>query len=198
METRTRVTGNGSLTANHVGTNTSHREGYKMESAIRWFLGQFNVNLIDAVTAFKDRRVMCPVTVWWLRPTWATAEALRIFPFLDNDATIGGLFRQLPQYIAATQDVVIECEGEKVEWCRVFQEVLPNWSSCCRLLWLFVDVRILSHSSQTSFHSVMGRRNQNLKTRRKLRSEANSKKFGLSHSVTNKEYIGQKYWVYGR
>ena len=125
-------------------------------------------------------------------------EALRIFPFFDNDATIGGLFRQLPQYIAATQDVVIECEGEKVEWCRVFQEVLPKWSSCCRLLWLFVDVRILSHSSQTSFHSVMGRRNQNLKTRRKLRSEANSKNFALSHSVTNKEYIGQKYWVYGR
>ena len=55
--------GNGSLTANHVGPNTSHREGYKMESAIRWFLGKFNVNLIDAVTAFKDRRVMCPVTI---------------------------------------------------------------------------------------------------------------------------------------
>ena len=81
---------------------------------------------------------MCPVTVWWLRPTRATVEALWIFPFLDNDATIGGLFRELPRYIAATQDVVIECGGKKVEWWRVHEKGLPNWSSCCALLWLFV------------------------------------------------------------
>ena len=63
METGTRVTGTGSLTANHVGPNTSHREGYKMASAIQWFLRKFRVNLIDAVAAFKNGRVMCPVTV---------------------------------------------------------------------------------------------------------------------------------------
>ena len=40
------------------------------------------------------------------------------FPFLDNDVTIGSLVIELPQYIAgaATQDVVIQCEGKKVEW----------------------------------------------------------------------------------
>ena len=32
------------LKANHVGPNTSDREGYKMMSAIQWFLGKFNVN----------------------------------------------------------------------------------------------------------------------------------------------------------
>ena len=53
-----RVNGTGSLPANHVGPNTSHRGGYKMASAIQWFLREFNVN------AFKDTRVMCPaVTV---------------------------------------------------------------------------------------------------------------------------------------
>ena len=36
------------------------------------------------------------------------------FPFLDNDATIEGLARELPQYIAATQDVVIKCGGRKL------------------------------------------------------------------------------------
>ena len=51
-----------------------------------------------------------------MRPTQATVEALRIFPFLDNDVTIGSLVIELPQYIAgaATQDVVIQREGKKV------------------------------------------------------------------------------------
>lgn len=39
---------------------------------------------------------MCLVTVWWFRSTRATAEALRIFPFLDDVATIGGLVRERP------------------------------------------------------------------------------------------------------
>ena len=57
----------------------------------------------------------------------ATVEALRIFPFLDNDVTIGSLVIELPQYIAgaATQDVVIQREGKKVEWWRVYEEGLP-------------------------------------------------------------------------
>ncbi|KAL9970199.1 hypothetical protein ACROYT_G022533 [Oculina patagonica] len=56
-----------------------------VQPAIQWFLRKFNVDLYDAVTAFKAARVMCPVTVGWLRPTRASVEALRIFPFLDND-----------------------------------------------------------------------------------------------------------------
>ena len=54
-----------------------------------------------AVKAFKAARVMCPVTVGWLMPTRASVETLRIFPFLDNDATIDGLVRELPHYITA-------------------------------------------------------------------------------------------------
>ena len=79
------------------------------------------MNLIDTVAAFKYARVMCLVTV----------EALRIFPFLDNDVTIGSFVIELPQYIAgagagaATQDVVIQREGKKVEWWRVYEEGLP-------------------------------------------------------------------------
>ena len=73
-----------------------------------------------------------PLTVGWLRPTRASVEALRIFPFLDNDATIDGLVRELPQYITATQDVAIECEERKVEWWKVHEERLPNWSSAVK------------------------------------------------------------------
>ena len=51
---------------------------------------------------------------------------------LSNDATIGGLVRELPQYIAgaATKDVVIECEGKKVEWWRVY--VLSTTVALCQ------------------------------------------------------------------
>ena len=34
-----------------------------VQPAIQWFLRKFNVDLYDAVTAFKAGRVMCPVTV---------------------------------------------------------------------------------------------------------------------------------------
>ena len=103
-----------------------------VQPAIQWFLRKFNVDLNDAVTAFKAARVMCPMTVGWLRPTQASVEALRIFPFLDNDTTIDSLVRELPQYITATQDVAIECEGRKVEWWKVHEERLPNWSSAVK------------------------------------------------------------------
>ena len=90
------------------------------------------MDLYDAVTAFKAARVMCPVTVGWLRPTRASVEALRIFSFLNNDATIDGLVGELPQYTTAPQDVAIECEGRKVEWWKVHEERLPNWSSAVK------------------------------------------------------------------
>ena len=91
------------------------------------------MNLIDAVAAFKDARVMYPVTIRWLSPTRGTIEALRIFPFGGNDATINSPVRDRPQYIAATQDAVIECEGKKVEWWKVHEEGLPrNWSSAVK------------------------------------------------------------------
>ena len=51
------------ISANYVGTNTSHREGYKMASVIQCCLRKFNENLIDAVVAFIDARAMCPVSV---------------------------------------------------------------------------------------------------------------------------------------
>ena len=73
-----------------------------------------------------------PVTIGWLRPTWASVEALRSFSLLDNEATIDGLVRELPQYIVATEDVAIEYEGREVEWWNVYEERLPNWSSAVK------------------------------------------------------------------
>ena len=79
---------------------------------------------------------MCPVAVQWIRPTPATVEALRVLPFLDNDATITGLIRELPQYVAAAQDVVIEQEEKKVEWWQAHADRLPNWSMAVKKILL--------------------------------------------------------------
>ena len=64
-----------------------------VQPAILWFLQKFNVKLYDTVTAFKATRIICPVAVQWMRPTPATVETLRIFPLLDNDATINGIIK---------------------------------------------------------------------------------------------------------
>ena len=66
--------------------------------------------------------------LWWLRPTRATVEALGIFLFLDNDATIGCLVRELSQHIAgaATKGAVIKCVGKKGEWWRVYVYLVPR------------------------------------------------------------------------
>ena len=103
-----------------------------VQPAIRWFLRKFNVELYNTVSAFKAARIMCPVAVQWLAPTAETIKTLKIFPFLNNDATIDALVKELPQYVAAAQDVIISSEGKKVEWWKHHAEQLPNWSSAVK------------------------------------------------------------------
>ena len=87
-----------------------------VEPAITWFLRKFNVDLYDVVVVFKAARLFCPVRIQWLKPTNASVESLRAFPFLDSDAIIDGLKAELPAYLAAAEDVVIPTEEKKVEW----------------------------------------------------------------------------------
>ena len=103
-----------------------------IDPAIQWFLQKFNVHLYDLVAAFKAARIMCPVAVQWLRSTVANVSALRIFPFLDSDIIIDGLNAELPNYIAAAQDVAVSTEEEKVKWWKQHAELLPCWSSAVK------------------------------------------------------------------
>ena len=69
---------------------------------------------------FKAARLFCPVSVQWLRPTDASVESLRAFPFLDSDEIINGLKAELPDYLAAAEVVNVLNEEQKVE-CMVAQ-----------------------------------------------------------------------------
>ena len=85
------------------------------------------------MSAFKAARYLCPVSVQWLKPTHQSAEALRIFPFLDDDdGIINGLKAELPAYFAATEDVVINTEERKVKWWHDHKDQLLHWASAVK------------------------------------------------------------------
>ena len=94
------------------------------------FLRKFNVDLHNTVSAFKVARIMCLVTVQWLLLTPANVEALRQFPFLDSNDVSNDLVTELPNDLAAAQDVIMPCEEDKVKWWRQkSDDNLPHWSS---------------------------------------------------------------------
>ena len=90
---------------------------------------KFNVDLYDLLMPFKAARLFCPVSVQWLRPTDASVESLRAFPFLDSDEIINGPKAKLPDYLAAAEDVNVLNEEQKVEWWHRQEERLPHWAT---------------------------------------------------------------------
>ena len=100
-----------------------------VELAITWFQRKFNVDLYDLLMPFKAARLFCPVSVQWLRPTDASIESLRTFPFLNSDEIINGLKAELPDYVAAAEDVNVLNEEQKVEWWHRQEERLPRWAT---------------------------------------------------------------------
>ena len=88
------------------------------------------------MSAFKAARYMCSVSVQWLKLTQQSVEALRIVPFLDDHGIINGLKAELPAYLAATEDVVINTEEGKVKWWHDHKDQLPHWASAVTKLLL--------------------------------------------------------------
>ena len=82
--------------------------------------------------AFKAMRYMGHVSFQWLKPTQQSVEALPTFPFLDDDGIINGLKAELPAYLAATEDVVINTEERKVQWWYNHKDQLPHWASAVK------------------------------------------------------------------
>ena len=78
-----------------------------VEPGIQWFLRKFNAEVYNTLSAFKAARIMCPEVVQSLRPTPATAQGLRLFPFLDSNHVINGLITELPKYVAAAHNVTM-------------------------------------------------------------------------------------------
>ena len=72
---------------------------------------------------------MCPEAVQWLRPTPATVQGLRLFPFLNSNHVIHGLITELLNYVGAAHNITMACEEDKVKCWRQHSDRLPHWSS---------------------------------------------------------------------
>ena len=55
-------------------------------------------------------------------------EEFRNSPFLDNDNIIANLARELPDYLAAADGVVMANEEEKLAWWAAHSDTLPHWT----------------------------------------------------------------------
>ena len=90
------------------------------------------------IEAFKAAHLLCPATVRTINPVPESVRALRQFPFLDNDHTIGRMIDELPFYPAAAEDVKFDVdslaakEQKKVDWWRDHANVLPNWAAAAK------------------------------------------------------------------
>ena len=97
---------------------------------LNFYQQKFSVQFHDTVRAFKAARLCRPVQeVQALRPTAATLEELRHFPFANNDTTIANLARELPQYLAVKEGVIVTSEDDKVSWWAAHRQTLPFWSA---------------------------------------------------------------------
>ena len=61
-------------------------------------------------------------------------EEFRNFPFLDNDNIIANLARELPDYLAAADGVVMANEEEKLAWWAAHSDTLPHWAGVVKKL----------------------------------------------------------------
>ena len=62
----------------------------------------------------------------------ATVSAVPFFPFLNSDKITDGLIEELPDYVAAAQDVMVTTEEKKVKWwCQLWSVFHVGAGSNC-------------------------------------------------------------------
>ena len=101
--------------------------------AYEYFTCKFNGDddIKRAVTFFKYAWYFDPSKLSELRPPSSDVEILRVFPMLNNDATISKLKCELPRYIALADGVSMEVE--RTTWWKNHERELPKWSNACKL-----------------------------------------------------------------
>lgn len=105
-----------------------------IQPGLNFYRQKFSVQFRTTVRAFKVARLCCPMQVQNLNPTAASVEEFRNFPFLDNDNIIANLARELPDYLAAADGVVMANEEEKLAWWAAHSDTLPHWAGVVKKL----------------------------------------------------------------
>lgn len=103
--------------------------------AIRYFRERMNKNgteMFEVVRLLKALRLFCPEQAATLRPTAEDIADLRVLPALNDDALITQLQEELPVYLTAAGDVVIDANTTRLQWWKR-QTRLPCWQKAAKI-----------------------------------------------------------------
>ena len=101
--------------------------------AYAYFKEKFDNDLRPVVFAFKAAHYLSPS-----KSEWTTADdvdSFAAFPFLNSEA-INSLKSELPEYLAAAEDV--SDEVDVIKWWKSHEKNgwLPNWTRTCKMILL--------------------------------------------------------------
>ena len=95
-----------------------------VEPAYSYFRSKFNNDPKLTLDAFKAARLFSPSKMYELRPTASDIDCLKSFPFLD--AMIPGLKSELPNYLAAAEDM--SAQEDPLTWWKIYEDDVPLWA----------------------------------------------------------------------
>jgi len=90
-----------------------------------YFEAKFFNEFIPSMRAFESARLFNPGKVTDLKPTAASVDGLKAFPFFKGDV-LNALKLELPSYLAAADGTPREVNA--LEWWNHNKSTLPQWS----------------------------------------------------------------------
>ena len=99
--------------------------------AVRYFRERLNKNgteMYDVVSLFKAVRIVCPMQAHDLHLIAQDVEDLRVVSILHDDTLVAKLLEELPAYLVAAADAVIDTHTTRLQWRRR-RTRLPSWQS---------------------------------------------------------------------
>lgn len=94
---------------------------------VNYFHQKFTNELAGTVAAFKAARLFLPHKVDEMKPDASAIDALKAFPFLDDNTLLDGLKQELPSYLAKATDV--RPSIDILQWWKNNAQELPMWSN---------------------------------------------------------------------
>ena len=87
--------------------------------------------MYDGVCLFKAVRIFYPMQAHDLHLTAQDVEDLRIVPILHDDALVAKLLEELPVYLVAAANAVIDTHTIRLQWRRR-RTRLSSWKSAAK------------------------------------------------------------------
>ncbi len=100
-----------------------------VQPGVQYFNERLNSSMKIPLAAFKAARLFSPVKIQEMQPDCAAVDSLSSLPFLDAN-TLGNLKSELPQYIAAVED--LNPSYNALDFWKSHTSSLPAWAAAAR------------------------------------------------------------------